>query len=131
MRTATTSTTSRRWNPSSPPGGKRGPERSLLRARATARRTDVPIRTCVACRTRREKHDLLRWVVDARGVARPDVPARSPGRGYYVCRLESCFERLLKSGPKRGRDFRNHEPAFRLAVQGDVVQNGPGETHEN
>jgi hypothetical protein len=90
----------------------------------------MPLRTCVACRRKREKAELLRWVVTG-GTARPDPAARGPGRGAYVCRDERCLERLVRLGRKRDWDFGTHGAAFRLAIRGDVVQNVPGETHEN
>ncbi|RIH82301.1 hypothetical protein Mlute_02537 [Meiothermus luteus] len=44
----------------------------------------IPIRQCVACRTRRPKRELLRIVL---GEAGPviDPTGRRPGRGAYVC----------------------------------------------
>ena len=90
----------------------------------------MPTRTCVACRRKREKGELLRWVLED-GRARPDPAARLPGRGAYVCRDEKCLETLSRRGRKRGWDFGAHGPAFALAIRGDVVQNVPGETHEN
>ena len=92
----------------------------------------MPVRTCVACREKFEKAQLLRWVVEPSGVARPDPRAKRPGRGGYVCRSEECFEKLLARSKKRGGpDFRAHVEAFHLAIRGDVVQNVPVETHEN
>jgi hypothetical protein len=48
-----------------------------------------------------------------------------------VCRAEACLDLLIRGGKRSGIDFRAHETAFRLAIRGDVVQNVPGETHEN
>lgn len=90
----------------------------------------MPIRTCVACRRRTEKRDLLRWVVDAEGRPAPDPDARAPGRGGYVCRTEECVERLSRRERRRGVAPEAWE-AFRLAIRGDVPQNVAGETHEN
>jgi hypothetical protein len=91
----------------------------------------VPVRTCAACRRKGEKDGLLRWTVDGTGCAVPDVRAVHPGRGAYVCRADECLDRLIRNAKRTGIDFRTHEPAFRLAIRGDVVQNVPGETHEN
>ena len=47
----------------------------------------MPERTCVACRAKREKEELLRLT------RRPDgtvVVGDGPGRGVYVCREASC-----------------------------------------
>ena len=91
----------------------------------------MPVRTCAACRRKGEKDALLRWVVGAEGRAVPDVRAVLPGRGAYVCRADACLDLLIRRGKRTGIDFRTHEPAFRLAIRGDVVQNVPGESHEN
>ncbi len=55
-----------------------------------ARRAE-PIRTCVGCRTRAARSDLVRMVaVD--GELRPDVRHRMPGRGAYLHPDLACFE---------------------------------------
>jgi predicted RNA-binding protein YlxR (DUF448 family) len=88
----------------------------------------LPLRTCVACRKRREKAELLRWVVSASGTAEPDPEGRRPGRGAYLCRDEACLGRLLTRGAKLGFVVGAGEAAFRLAIRRDVVQNVPGES---
>ena len=89
----------------------------------------MPLRQCLACRARREKRDLLRWTVDARQCAVPDVAGKRPGRGGYVCRDEKCLLTLLARSRKRSPDFRREEQAFRLAIRGSLVQNGADESH--
>jgi hypothetical protein len=59
----------------------------------------------------------------------PDPRGRLAGRGGYVCRRDECWEAILR---RKGSDgFRAEEQAFRLAIRGGVVQNVPGESHEN
>ncbi len=91
----------------------------------------MPIRTCVACRTRAEKTELLRWVVGDKGQAEPDPRARKIGRGAYVCRTSVCLARLVRVGKRRGIDFDKAESAFTLAIHGEVPQNVAGETRDN
>ena len=91
----------------------------------------MPVRTCAACRRREEKDTLLRWVVGADGCAVPDVRAVLPGRGAYLCHADECLDRLIRGAKRTGIDFRAREEAFRLAIRKGVVQNVPGETHEN
>jgi len=43
----------------------------------------APVRTCVGCRSRANKSDLLRVVV-IEGACVPDYRGRSPGRGAYI-----------------------------------------------
>ena len=91
----------------------------------------MPVRTCVACRKRAPKRDLLRWTVDERGRPIPDPAGRAPGRGGYVCRSEGCLTRLGRRLTASGLDFAASEGAFRLAIGGGLVENVPGESHEN
>jgi predicted RNA-binding protein YlxR (DUF448 family) len=53
--------------------------------------TRIPIRTCVACRTRRPQVELLRW----RAVDGVLVQGGGPGRGAYTCDDEACVTRAL------------------------------------
>ncbi|MGP8160443.1 MAG: YlxR family protein [Candidatus Dormibacteria bacterium] len=46
----------------------------------------VPLRTCVGCRRRRPRPELVRLVAGAAGAVILDTPARAPGRGAYLCR---------------------------------------------
>ncbi len=48
----------------------------------TARR-DVPLRTCIGCRTVRPQTELVRCTLDDRG--RIVVDRRAPGRGAWLC----------------------------------------------
>ena len=56
----------------------------------------VPQRTCVACRQRRDKKDLIRLVCIGNGIVQVDVSARKPGRGAYLCPQKDCWEIGLK-----------------------------------
>ena len=58
----------------------------------------VAIRTCVGCRRRRPKRELVRLVRGADGVVVRDATGRAAGRGAYVCVEVACLERALKSG---------------------------------
>jgi len=52
----------------------------------------VPIRTCLGCRQRRSKQELLRVAAGPSG-----LEARAQGgRGWYVCRDASCLAKTLK-----------------------------------
>ncbi len=46
----------------------------------------APLRTCVGCRRRRPRPELVRLVAEASGAVILDIPARAPGRGAYLCR---------------------------------------------
>lgn len=51
----------------------------------------VPLRTCVGCRVRTAKSELLRLVV-VEGVITPDQRGRLPGRGASLHPAMSCLE---------------------------------------
>jgi len=56
----------------------------------------TPTRTCLGCRRRRPKGEMVRLVRRADGRVRADRTA--PGRGGYVCTEPECLERGLKAG---------------------------------
>ena len=58
----------------------------------------VPVRTCVGCRGRAPKADLLRLNVGAAGSIGLDPSGSGPGRGAYVHRRRSCVEAALSRG---------------------------------
>jgi predicted RNA-binding protein YlxR (DUF448 family) len=58
--------------------------------------THTPTRTCLGCRRRRPKGDMLRLVRRADG--RVDADGAANGRGAYVCPDAECLERALKPG---------------------------------
>ncbi len=58
----------------------------------------VPTRTCLGCRQRRPKRELVRLVRRADGVVSVDARGGGPGRGAYVCAEPGCTERALKTG---------------------------------
>lgn len=53
------------------------------------------IRTCIGCRTRKEKNKLVRIVsVDFTPVV--DETQKINSRGIYVCKCRSCIDKCLK-----------------------------------
>lgn len=66
----------------------------------------TPIRTCIGCRGKFSKKDLLRFVRDAAGDLRADSTGKLPGRGAYVCRSQVCINAA----------FRPHQINARLRV---------------
>ncbi|MFF5259391.1 YlxR family protein [Actinomadura viridis] len=76
------------------------------RGRLSQRGRAVPLRTCVGCRVRTAKSDLLRLVV-VEGVIVPDHGKALPGRGAHIHPDPACLELA-----ERRRAFPR---AFRLA----------------
>jgi uncharacterized protein len=60
-----------------------------------------PERTCIGCRIKRPKRELLRIVRTADGRALVDPHGTAPGRGAYVCRDPDC---VRKAGGKGALD---------------------------
>lgn len=54
----------------------------------------APLRSCRACRTKKPKAELTRWVRGTSGWAE-DMQQRLPGRGYYTC-SNGCAAKLAK-----------------------------------
>jgi predicted RNA-binding protein YlxR (DUF448 family) len=59
----------------------------------------VPVRTCVSCRAKRSKKELLRFVLGEDRRLKRDDSGHGAGRGAYVCRDPSCVETLMKRAP--------------------------------
>lgn len=55
-----------------------------------------PTRTCVACRTERQKRELVRVVRAPDGSVDLDRTGKAAGRGAYLCADGSCWSNALK-----------------------------------
>ncbi|MGD8997427.1 MAG: YlxR family protein [Anaerolineae bacterium] len=62
------------------------------------KRKPVPQRTCVACRARRPKRELVRVVRAPEGEVAVDETGKRSGRGGYLCPDRSCWEVALSRG---------------------------------
>jgi predicted RNA-binding protein YlxR (DUF448 family) len=56
----------------------------------------VPQRSCIACRDKRDKRDLIRLVCNASGAIEIDKEKKMTGRGAYLCPVYRCWEAALK-----------------------------------
>ena len=57
----------------------------------------MPIRTCIGCRGKFPKKDLLRFVRAVAGNLQTDSTGKLPGRGAYVCQSQACINVTFKS----------------------------------
>jgi predicted RNA-binding protein YlxR (DUF448 family) len=57
----------------------------------------IPIRTCVSCRAKRAKKDLIRLSLSKEGELTRDMNGKMQGRGAYVCRNGSCLDKLINN----------------------------------
>ena len=58
----------------------------------------IPQRTCLACRQRKTKQELVRLVSILGESIEVDINGRMAGRGAYVCLAQQCWETALKGG---------------------------------
>lgn len=54
------------------------------------------IRTCIACRTRKNKQELLR-IISKKNIAFVDETQKENTRGMYICNSKDCINKLLKA----------------------------------
>lgn len=57
----------------------------------------VPQRTCVICRTQKNKEQLLRIVKNKDNEIKIDEKGKEPGRGAYICYSLECLEKAIKT----------------------------------
>ena len=62
------------------------------------RRKHVPFRSCIACREKLPKRELIRIVRTPEGTLEIDPKGKRAGRGAYLCRKRQCSETTLSPG---------------------------------
>ena len=65
-----------------------------------------PQRSCVTCRTVRDKSDLLRVVMTPEGDVVYDPTGKLAGRGAYLCRNEECITQELKKAARLSKGLK-------------------------
>jgi len=73
----------------------------------------LPLRTCIGCRKVFEKTVLIRIVQAPDGQLIPDVKAKLPGRGVYLCSRLSCIQKAVRKNIL-SRALRNKVPTSEL-----------------
>ncbi len=61
------------------------------------RKKHIPIRTCVVCREKRDKRQLVRIVLTATSGVLVDPTGKRNGRGAYLCDNQRCWNQTLNS----------------------------------
>jgi predicted RNA-binding protein YlxR (DUF448 family) len=59
-------------------------------------RKHVPQRTCIGCRERHPKREMVRIVRTPDGGVEIDETGKKSGRGAYLCRHQDCWEMALR-----------------------------------
>lgn len=62
------------------------------------RKSHLAVRTCVCCRSRKEKSGLIRLVLGNDQMVLRDDRGKTKGRGAYVCPEKACIAKLLDPG---------------------------------
>jgi uncharacterized protein len=60
------------------------------------RRKHVPLRSCIACREKQPKRELIRVVCTPEGSVEIDLQGKRAGRGAYFCRRPDCWQVALQ-----------------------------------
>ena len=66
-----------------------------------------PQRTCVVCKTCRDKSDLIRIVLKEDGSVAFDPSGKMAGRGAYLCKDQACIEAELKKSGRLSKGLRH------------------------
>jgi predicted RNA-binding protein YlxR (DUF448 family) len=59
------------------------------------RHKHIPERSCIVCRGKRAKKELIRLVGSA-DIVKIDLKGKDAGRGAYLCPIRECWEMGLK-----------------------------------
>ncbi len=57
----------------------------------------IPMRMCLGCKSSYPKKKLIRVVRTNQGDIKVDLTGKVSGRGAYICKNLSCFDRAFKS----------------------------------
>ena len=57
----------------------------------------IPQRTCIGCKEKKDKKELIRIVKDKDGNITLDRTGRANGRGAYICDNIQCLEKAIKT----------------------------------
>lgn len=56
----------------------------------------IPLRKCTGCQEMKEKREMMRVLKNEEGIVL-DLTGKKNGRGAYLCRQRSCFEKAVKN----------------------------------
>ena len=67
-----------------------------MAAQKSPKRKHIPTRSCVVCRQKFDKRDLIRVVYTESGLV-IDTTGKMNGRGAYLCHQTACWERATST----------------------------------
>ena len=69
-----------------------------MKSSSPQRLRHIPERTCVACRSKKAKRELVRLVCAPDESVEVDITGKKAGRGAYLCLSPDCWESGLRGG---------------------------------
>lgn len=57
----------------------------------------IPMRMCLGCQEMKPKKELIRIVRNKENEISVDFTGKKPGRGAYICKSTTCFEKAAKT----------------------------------
>ena len=73
----------------------------------------IPMRMCLGCQEMKPKKELIRIVKNKENEISVDFVGKKPGRGAYICRAISCFDKARKA--------KRLEKAFESPISEEIV----------
>jgi len=74
----------------------------------------IPQRTCIVCRTQKNKNELLRIVKIKENIIKVDEIGKQAGRGAYICYDIQCLEKAQKS--------KRLEKALEIKIEDEIYE---------
>lgn len=74
----------------------------------------IPLRMCLGCQEMKPKKELIRVVKNKENEISVDFVGKKPGRGAYICRQISCFDKARKG--------KRLERAYESAISEEIYE---------
>ena len=75
----------------------------------------IPQRSCVICRTKKDKKDLIRIVKNKENEIKIDKTGKQEGRGAYICYNIECLEKSMKT--------KQLDRALGIEIESEIYEN--------
>lgn len=72
----------------------------------------IPKRTCISCKYKCERNELLKIVINKKNEISIDETFRAEGRGAYICKKIECLENLIKT--------KKLERTFNIKIENEI-----------
>lgn len=83
----------------------------------------IPQRTCVGCKTQKNKNELIRIVMNKEGNIFIDKTGKANGRGAYICNDINCLEKAIKT--------KQIERNFEMSISSEIYNELRNEISDN